>query len=104
MISGRHDNVAELLGVTAASFEQANKEAVMGMRRAFIDYVHRLKQALAASGGTAVKPEPLVKIVNDEAGWPELVGFDAAAKHSKTTLEDILRAYLSKHYGLFHCE
>ena len=99
ILSRRHDNVAELLGITAASFEQSQKDAVMGMRRTFLEYVHRLKQALS-SGGTAVgKPEPLVKIICDEAGWPQLVGFDPAAKHSKTALEDTIRAYLSKHYG-----
>ncbi len=74
----------------------------MGMRRAFIEYVHRLKQALAPGGSAATKPEPLVKILCDEAGWPQLVGFDPAAKHSKTELEHIIRAYLSKHYCAWH--
>lgn len=94
----RHDNIAELLGVTATGFEDEHREAVMGMRRLLLDYVKRLKDALAGPQAEAT-PDSLVTITTDEARWPHLVGFDDGKKWSKEQLEIIIRAYLSKHYG-----
>ena len=89
------------MGVMANSFESANREAVMNMRRQLIDYVSNLYEALLA-GNTAVKSIGNVRIQYDEARWPCLVGFDEQNKFSKDELEVIIRAYLSKHYGQFY--
>lgn len=94
----RHDNIAALLGITAAGFEDEHRDAVMGIRRLLLDYVTRLQDALAGVQ-TEARPDPLVSIQVDESGWPVLVGFDEGKKWPKEQLEIIIRAYLSRHYG-----
>ena len=97
--SVRHDNIAELLGVKARSFEATNPDAMMGIRRELLDYVQRLKDLLAGNTHSRQEKVPLVSVIADEKGWPQLVGFDATAKVAKHELEDVIRGYLNAHYG-----
>lgn len=93
-----HDNIAELLGVKAGTFESNNADAVMGIRRQLLEYVKRLKEALAGNHGSGENTSAAC-VVPDDEGWPELVGFDPLAKLSKDEMEVTIRAYLSAHYG-----
>lgn len=71
----------------------------MCIRRALLDYVQRLKDVLSGNTNAGPTKATLVSVVADESGWPQLVGFDPTAKLSKHELEDIIRNYLSAHYG-----
>lgn len=97
--SRRHDNIAELLGVKAGTFESNNAEAVMGIRRQLLEYVKRLKEALAGNSGCGENTSTVASVVPDGDGWPQLVGFDSSDKLTKDEMEGIIRAYLSAHYG-----
>ncbi len=91
----RHDNIAELLDVDMPSFESSHRKVMKDVRRELHEYVTK---ARAAGQPGAVDIGGRVFLQFDDAGYPIIQGFKHGNHVPKQELEDLLRAYLRRHY------
>ncbi|KAF8182686.1 hypothetical protein BJ912DRAFT_928435 [Pholiota molesta] len=103
-----HDQMAEMMGLTAESFETKWPDEVQQMERLLTNYVRHLRGRipgiLDANGDagavlpnpTGQKPAPIFEVNN--AGYPIVPANFVPEDSNKLILEDMFRRYLSLHY------
>lgn len=91
----RHDNIAELIGIEMPSFQATHGRVLKDVKRELLDYIKDVKKA-ADEPEAAIPNQVYLKY--DELGFPILVGLNPDKVLPKQEIEDLVRAYLSRHY------
>lgn len=95
---GRHDEIANILGVASKSFEDTYEDKAKEMKRTVLEYVKTLRAA-GTRIGPVVGPETAwTTIRQDPRGFPMAPCPPSWDKVTKDELEPIYRMYLTQHY------
>lgn len=93
-----HDQMCDLMGVNAQSFETRNSAKVMELKRLIIDHVKALHALLHPAIAQSDAVSDVVSIPVGEDSFPLVLMPWNGEVYTKKQLEELFRAYLGQHY------
>ena len=98
-----HDEVAEILGVHAKSFEETYADKTMGLKRLFMEHVKTLCTPTSRTGASAGAGAKTLSIQVDPCRFPIAPVPTSWDKVNKEHMESLYRTYMTQHYRKYQC-
>ena len=93
----RHDEIANLLGVTSKSFEETYEDKAKELKRTLLEYVKTLMVLTNNAGAGAGATSTGSGILFDADGYP-IAPTVFSDKTTKDEMEHLYHSYITQHY------